>query len=307
MSKRFRGILAAVLGVALAGMLAWPAGTVAQLSQAGAYYYFFQAVNENDDPFTTEGAVRCSVYARGVGDNAYIAYTTSALLHNNTTVTFGGQSINGSYQLPLASNSNGIIHWYSALSTPVNLKCFTQYGDYAFKNGFKISDHKVKIDTTGAYKISRFPYVSGSTAIQSTGITIPAGGLIESIAVERVTALRGSPEFHLNVGFAGNHKVATQNALVNTLDLSTPGFLVLHNALNYGAAQNHLGAALSHTQVLGGGALVSLIRPVPYMVHVNSGLDVTYNVGPATTGGLGGHVYIFWRALHVGANGWGLN
>lgn len=309
-SKRFRGILAAVLSVAMAGVLAWPAVMSAQLSQAGAYYYFFQVVNEMDEPFTTVGAVRCSIYNRGSGQNAYIAYTNTQLLHNNTTVTdtAGGGQINGSYTLPLASNSNGIIHWYSALSTPVNVKCFTQYGDYAFKNGLSINTHKVRIDTSGSSKISRLPYVtSPGAAVTVTEIVIPAGALITDIAVEVTSSPIGTPtDGHINVGFDGNHTVATRNALVRNFKISNnTGFHVMHSQVLQAAVgvapQTHLGLALVHTSVIAG---TSLVTPRGYMVHVNSGLTVTYDTSLAPTS-MGGHVYIFWRALHVGANSWG--
>lgn len=311
-SKSFRGI-AAVLAVALAALLAWPAFTAAQLRiGGGAFYYFFQVVNENDEPFITPGAVRCSIYGRGSGDNAYIAYTTAALLHNNTTVSFDGKNINGSYTLPLASNDNGIIHWYSATSAPVNVKCFSQYGDYAYKQGLAITTHKVKIETSSAYKISRFPYVtSAGAAVTETSIVIPAGGLITDMAVEVTSSGIGTPtDGHINVGFAGNHVVATRNALVRNFKITNNvGFHVMHSnaqvlqpAIGV-APQTHLGLALVHTSVIAG---TSLVMARPYMVHVNSGLTVTYDTSLAPTK-MGGHVYIFWRMLHVGFNSQPLN
>lgn len=299
-SKRFRGI-AAVLAVALAGLLAWPALVASQgvKSGAGAYYYFFQAVNENEEPFTTAGAVRCSVYNRGANESGtlYLAHTTNQL------------SVNGAFSLPLASNDNGIIHWYSTSNVPVNLKCFTQYGDYAYKNGFTISTHKVKIDTAGAYKISRFPYTTNA-APTSTGIIIPAGALVTDVAVEVVTGVGAVPtDAHIDVGFAGNHTVAVRNALVRNMKINDRGFFLAHSQAFGGstptnAQGTHRGTALTHTYTTGANSVMNIDRN--YMVHVSSGLEVTYNTSAAPAG-IGGHVYIFWRMLHVGYNAQGQN
>lgn len=298
MKKSFRGI-AAGLALALASLLIWPAGMAAQVkSGAGAYYYFFQAVNENDEPFTTEGAVRCTLYNRGVdsSSNPYVAHTTNQLANN------------GAYTLPLASNGNGIIHWYSTLNTPVNVKCFTQYGDYAYRNGLAINTHKMRIDTSGAYKIVRFPYVT-SAGVTDTGITLPAGALVTDVAVEVVTGLYAPTDVHIDVGFNGNHTVATRNALVSRLRINNPGFQFVHagsvagGAAANSIAANHLGAAISHTTALGANGTLTV--PKAYLVHVNSGLNLTYDT--SNVAGIGGHVYIFFRMLHVGANGQGLN
>jgi hypothetical protein len=296
MSKSFRGF-AAVLAVVLAGLLAWPAVVASQgvKSGAGAYYYFFQVVNENDEPFTTPGAVRCSIYNRGMdaGANPYVAHTTNQL------------SNNGAYTLPLASNDNGIIHWYSTLNTPVNVKCFSQYGDYAYKNGLLITSHKVRMDTSGAYKISRFPYVTNAGPTL-TGIVIPPGGLVTDVAVEVVTGLYAPTDVHIDVGFAGNHTVAVRNALVNRMRINNPGFNLAHSATgtfaNGALSVSHMGVALVHVSAVSG---LSLVTARPYLVHMNSGLEVTYDT--SNVAGIGGHVYIFWRMLHVGYNSQGLN
>ena len=87
-------LLASVLALGLAwGM---PAGAFAQTTGAG-FYFWFQAVTEEGEPFQEEGAVRCSVYGR----DATTGYST---VHTTADLTTA-------YTLPLASSANGIVHW----------------------------------------------------------------------------------------------------------------------------------------------------------------------------------------------------
>lgn len=254
----------------------------------GQYYYWFQAVTEEGEPFTEEGAVRCSVYGRDATTGYATVHTTSAL----TTP----------YTLPLASSANGIIHWWSSTDVPVNLKCFTQYGDYAYKNSVARSRHRLQINTSGAYKIFRFPYVT-NTAPTLTGLIIPSGGIVTGAAVERITILDGA---HLNVGFDGNHAVASRNALVSQLDISQRGYVMAHLTNGAGAdlsaaiaaAGSHMGLALRHLVNATGDGKAMVLRP--YMVHVSSGLEINYTTSAGA--GIGGHVYIFWTQTHVGSN-----
>ena len=127
-SKRFRG-LAAVLAVVLAGLLAWPAVTASQIRTGNAYYYFFQVQNEYDEPFTTDGFAACSIYSYE-SDGAKRAYTHSAATLANGTAVGG----------PLYSNTNGIIHWYSATTEPVDVVCYTKGGDSGRKVNMTIRD-----------------------------------------------------------------------------------------------------------------------------------------------------------------------
>lgn len=281
----FRKALAAMLALAL---MATPSGVFAQ-GAGPAKYFWFQAVTEEGEPFQEEGAVRCSVYARD-------ASTGSSIVHANATLTTP-------YTLPLASSVNGIIHWYSSSTDPVNLKCYTQYGDYAFKNNFSINRHKVQIDTSGAYKVFRFPYVT-SASPTATGLVIPMGGIVTGASVERITIADGA---HINVGFAGNHAVASRNAIVSQLAVDQRGFVTAHLTANAGAdasafsatASSHIGMALRHQVAsTGSGFKSQIVRP--YQVHVSSGLEITYDT--ANIAGIGGHVYIYWTQQHVGAN-----
>lgn len=285
MNGIFRKALAAMLALAL---VAAPSGVFAQGAGPGKYFWF-QVVNENDEPFTEEGAVRCSVYGRD-------ASTGSAIVHTTAQFT-------QAYTLPLASSANGVVHWYSTADDPVNLKCYTQYGDYAYKNNFTRASHKVRIDTSGQNKILRFPYVT-SAQPTSTGLILPMGSLVTGVAIERITIADGA---HINVGFAGNHAVGSRNALASQVAVDQRGFIYAHEVANAGAdasapssaASTHIGLALRHmVGSTGSGFKAQVVRP--YMVHVSSGLELTYTT--SNVAGIGGHVYIYYTQMHVGAN-----
>lgn len=282
---KIRQMIAAILALTL--MVA-PTGAFAQ-GAGPAKYFWFQTVNEEGEPFQEEGAVRCSVYARD-------AQTGSSIVHANAQLTTA-------YTLPLANSGNGIIHWYSGSEDPVNLKCFTQYGDYAYKNNFGRNRHTVRIDTSGSRKIYRFPYVTNATPT-ATGLVIPMGGRVMDVMVERIGIADGA---HLNVGFTGNHAVSSWNALASQLAIDQRGFVTAHLTANAGsdagnfaaAAGSHIGLALRHQVAsTGSGFKSQIVRP--YMVHVSSGLEITYNT--SNVAGLGGHVYVIWEMMHVGSN-----
>jgi hypothetical protein len=295
-SKRFRGI-AAVLAVALAGLLAWPAVTASQIRTGNAYYYFFQVQNEYEEPFTADGFANCSIYSTlANGGN------TTGLTHSAATLA-QGTGVAG----PLYSNTNGIIHWYSAYTDPVDVVCYTKGGDSGRKTGMTIRDHRLKIDTSGVEKVVRFPFVS-NTAPTGTGIYIPAGAIVTNLAFNIVTV--GATPGHINVGFGGNHGESFWNALANRVALSTsedistplPGFKMLRVRGGVGThpqSANHLGLLLRHAIVDVGTSNGSSVYNGGYMVHTTGGLEVTYNT--ASLAPVGGHGFVFFRMIHVGA------
>ena len=292
-SKRFRGI-AAVLAVVLAGLLAWPAVTASQVRTGNGYYYFFQVQNEHDEPFTTDAFVACSIYQNTENGSVY-SYTHANSTMNNASAQAG----------PLYSNVNGIIHWYSTSTTPVDVVCYTRGGDSGRKINMTTSEHKLRIPTSGGLKVVRFPFSGTTTARYQTdsglGIVIPEGAVVTGVAVQLVTS--PSQWAHLDVGLGGAHAVAGSGAaLARQLDLQrTPGFILAHNASCFPPAANcvagdHLGAALTHVTALSGNGTLRSYRE--YMVHVSGGMALTYST-PA--GAQGGHVYVFFRTLHVGS------
>jgi len=299
MSKRFRGILAALLAVAVAGVLAWPAVMAAQIRTSGqpGYYYFFQVQNEYEEPFTTDGFVACSIYSRE--DNGRTRFWThSAASLANGTAQAG----------PLYSSVNGLIHWYSGTTNPVDVVCYTKGGDSGRKVQMSIRDHRLRIVTSGADKVIRFPF-STNTAPTGSGIYIPEGATVSGVALQIATP--GATVAHVDVGFGGNHAFAVRNALANRLQAG-PNTLTASAGFNtympptgavgatwpdiggiQTAAKTHYGVLLNHFGALGGyyngGA----------MVHTTGGLEVTYTT--SNVAGLGGHIYVFFRVLHVGS------
>ena len=291
MKKSFRGI-AAALALALAGLMIWPAVMSAQVRTGNAYYYFFQVQNEHDEPFTADGFAACSIYS--VGDNG----------GNRTSVTHNAASLNQGTGVagPLYSNTNGIIHWYSASTNPVDVICYTKAGDSGRKAQMSIREHKLRIVTSGAEKVVRVPY-STNTAPVNTGIVIPEGALVTGLAVQVTTAATAGLQFaHLDVGFTGNHAAAVRNALLSQYDIFRgTGFYGLHAGSTTGAAgiQNHYGVLLRHAVTQGSGTPTTTnIFNGGYMVHSTGGLTLSYNT--SNSAGIGGHFYVFYRLLHVG-------
>lgn len=295
MKTRFRKVLAGILTLSVIALLAWPALTAAQLKTGGAYYYFFQVQNEYGEPFTADAYVNCSVYttlANGGG--------TTSVVHSAASLA-QGTGLAG----PLYSNTNGIIHWYSAYSVPVNVVCFTKGGDSGRKSQLTISQHQLKIDTSGMEKVVRFPW-STNTAQTDTGVTIPEGSLVTGVAVMISGPATAGLQFaHLDVGFLGNHSAAVRNALLNRYDVfRSTGFYGVHAGSTTGAApiQNHYGTLLQHAITQGSGTPTTTnIYNGGYMVHVTGGLRLSYDTSNSL--GIGGHVYVFFRLLHVGATG----
>lgn len=292
-SKSFRGI-AAALALVLAGLLAWPAVVASQVRTGGAYYYFFQVQNEYDEPFTDDAFVSCSIYTNA--ENGSVRSYTHAASSLSLASAQGG---------PLYSSVNGLIHWYSSTADPVDVVCYTKGGDSARKNNMTIREHKLRVDTSGANKVVRFPFSGGAAAKYQTdsglGVVIPEGAVVSGVAVQLAT--RPAQWAHLDVGFGGAHAVAGSGAaLARQIDLQqAPGFILAHNSSCYPPAANcvagdHLGAALTHVTALAGNGTLRGYRP--YMVHVSGGLSLTYST-PA--GAQGGHVYVFYRTLHVGS------
>ena len=301
-TKRFRGILAAVLAIALAGVLAWPAVMSAQLRQSGqpGYYYFFQVQNEYEEPFTTDGFVACSIYSRE-DNGATRFWTHSAASLANSTAQAG----------PLYSNTNGIIHWYSGTTNPVSVVCYTKGGDAGRKVRMSIRDHKIRIVTSGADKVIRFPF-STNTAPTGSGIYIPEGATVLGVALQIATP--GATVAHVDVGFGGNHAFGLRNALADRLQAGpntmtaaagfntymppsgaagatwvNGGIQSVPAVAHYGILLRHLNAGLAAASFYNGGA----------MVHTTGGLEVTYTT--SNVAGLGGHIYVFFRVLHVGS------
>ena len=300
MKKSFRGI-AAVLAVLMAGVLAWPAVVGSQVRTGSAYYYFFQVQNEHDEPFTTDGFVNCSIYQYNDNGSIY-AYT-----HANSTLNLASAQAG-----PLYSNTNGIIHWYSASTNPVDVVCYTKGGDSGRKVRMSIREHRLRINTSGMEKVVRFP-ISTNTAPVSTGIYIPQGAIVTGAALNIVTP--GATVAHVDIGFGGNHAFAFWNGIADRLQAgpnttsASAGFNSFMDPTGaVGAtwpgiggiqsiARTHAGSLLKHYGVAAapnGGAYNGGV-----MVHTTGGLELRYVTSNVAS--LGGHAFVFFRALHVGS------
>lgn len=285
-----------------------PASVVAQ----GPFYFWWLVQDERGEPFTGQN-VQCSVYR----PNTH----TAAVIHTSSTLTAGGSS-------PLFSDANGKLHFYSASDAPVDLTCFYAHGGQAEINRFRTTDHKIVLPRQSGTKISRFSVTNSTTATnQSSGITLPQGALVRDVIIQNLAPDGRTTTFHISVGFAGNHAVAANvNALVDAQALTSPDeWLRPHLVLaagSYGiiAAGNHRGVALSqyHNLVCLGGVCsglttvggISTYRETPYLIHVASGLDVTYAINvPGVTNNSGArlHVFIVWQQFHTGINRLGRN
>ena len=67
---------------------------------------------------------------------------------------------------------------------------------------------------------------------------------------------------------------------------------------------SHRGTALAVIQQAHGATagFSGLYFERPYLVHVASGLTVSYSAQPGTGAGVRAHVFILWQQAHVGVN-----
>lgn len=288
MKKSFRGILAAVMAL---GVLMTPALLAAQTG----YYYWFQMQDVQGEPFTENGEFSCSIY-QGAGSGATIAQ-----IHANSSFNLAS-----ALPQPIYSDRNGRVHFYSTSDTTFRAACYSKYGRYGVLERLDRTGVKsLRVEREPLNRISRFQYTT-NTSPTVTNIVIPKGGRIVDVLVVPSSPPQTGPTStccHLNVGFDGNHAVATGGALVAAMDISggynadsplRPIFVV-----NGAATVNrHRGAALRyHVTTNGYGSY----GEVPYLVHVSSGLTVTYSTTSAAS--QGGHVYILWDQTHLGVLG----
>lgn|SRR3990167_3809116 len=248
-------------------------------------YFWWTVVDEQDRPYTGQN-VQCSVFRPNIH---------AAIVLHNATLSSGNTN-------PLWSDASGRLHFYSASADPVDVACYYANGGASFVNKLTRQTHKIVIDRQGR-KISRFSVNNTSTATnQSTGITLPQGAIVRDVIVQNLNP-QGLGTYHLSVGFAGNHAVAANvNALISAQALTSPDEWVRPHASIMTAGGNmasHRGVALEYH-------INGMYAERSYMVHVASGLDVTYAVNPGTGAGARAHVYILWEQYHTGVNRLGL-
>ena len=291
MIRHFRThkILSAVAGVLALLLSAGPA--VAQT------YFWWQIVDERNEPYTGEN-VQCSVWRPNVH--------AAIVLHAGSA----GPGLSSGITSPLWGDTIGKFHFWSSLNTPVDVTCWYNFGGGGFAGRIDRETHKIVLPRQGT-QISRFAVNSTAATYQTnSGIVIPQGGLIRDVIIQNL-APRGLGTYHLTVGFLGDHSVATANSLVSTQALTSPDewlhpHLVASAGLPPTGSGTHRGTALGifHAQVYAGasGTGTALYREIPYLVHVATGLQVSYSAQPGTAAAVRAHVFIIWDRLHSAAN-----
>lgn len=263
--------------------------------------FWWLAVDELNQPYTGQN-VQCSIYRSNV--HAAIVLHTSAALDTGLPQ-------------PIWSDANGRLHFYSSLRDPVDATCYYTYGGAGFSGRMTRFDHKIVLPRQGT-QIVRFGVNSTAATYQTdSGIVLPQGALVRDVIIQNLNPL-GLGQYHLSVGFLGNHAVATAIALVQTQALNSPDeWLRGHMVGGFGTGLgggtltgNHRGTALSdyHTSLCLGGVCGSTTAGISryiersYLVHVATGLGVSYSAQPGTSAGVRAHVYILYDRLHSPAN-----
>lgn len=304
-----------VAGLMAALMLAvWPGLALAQT------YFWVGVEDETGRPYTEEGVIRCSVYEPNAG-SAAIVYLGNEATPGTTTVSKAN-----SHAGQLVSDVNGRVHFYSTRDAGARyqIKCFSQYGGAGFLNDLTRATHRLIVPQNNIQKVSRFPFSTASQPTAGSGgltsIWLPQGALITGVMVEK-TGHPGANDVHLSVGFAGEHAVSRDNSLVSNMALNPMPIGYMQNVHNTVrgtilnapliAGASHIGLALRHAYDGGNvqsTAVSTTLSFRPYLIHVASGLNVTYTAcgeGALCPGGndvYGGHVYILWQQLHMGIN-----
>lgn len=303
MKTMIRKWLAGALAVALLLAPAAPVPVADAQVNTSPQYFWFQVIDERGEPYTGQN-VQCSIFRPN--QHASIVLHTSATLSNNVAS-----------RDPLFSDASGRVHFYSTSQDPVDIACYYVHGGSAFINRLDRFTHKVVVPRQQTYKVSRFSVNNATTATnQSAGISIPSGALVRDVIVQNLNPKGVASAYHISVGFAGNHAIAANvNALVDALALTSPdewlrAHVQLANAgtVNERVGTSHRGTALQRLIAGHGSASGSIgfYSEIPYLVHVASGLDVTYAVTVPATATARLHVYILWQQLHVGINRLGL-
>ena len=282
----------------------WLAASLAALILAAApagaqspYYFWWNVVDENGLSLKSStagvGDVSCSVFR----PNQY----GPAILHSNSSLSNPGRTG------PLFSDSNARLHFYSLSADPVDVNCYYTYGGSASIGKMDRFTHKIVIPRNAVDRVSRFSVsVSGAATYQvDSGLALPPGALIREVLVQNNHVVGNTTvgTYHISVGFLGNHTVGVANALANIypLNLGVTWLMAPFSTVNAGTLHvtaNHRGIALLGPTIAAGTPAL----PVPYLVHVQGGLQVSYSTSASTVYdqvfGHNVHVYILWQQFH---------
>ena len=273
------------------GLLMTPVSAFAQ------YYFWWQVQDEYGRPFPSQ-TISCSVYELA-SHGAAVLYSLPSLAPHAGVQT----------SMPLLSDSNSRLHFYSSTSNDKRVVCFYARGGAATDVRLSRTVHSIMIDRQGR-KVVRFPYVTNATTVQ-TGIFLPQGATVRDVIVQNLGTGKGegntTADAHLDVGFAGDHRVAIGHALVRQLGLEREQWQRPHFTASFGGTtgfyvnQIHRGNSLAFAiqgHRTGDSGRAGVYIETPYLIHVAGGLEVTYTTN--NTPGISGHVYILFDSYHTG-------
>ena len=334
LSKVLAGLLVAFLLVA-------PNPVLGQ----GAFYFWWQVVDELDRPYTGQ-TVRCSVYDL-LTVHSQLLFGREKVLHYEAQMADAGTT------QPLLSDANGRLHFYSSISTDVRVNCFSAYGGQG-RARLSRGVHKIIIPRGFGNKVARFEFKT-NTGTTRTGLWLPVGTVIRDVIVYNAAPVNdegnNTVAAHLNVGFVGDHVVADmgrldnhqKSAFVHSFGLLAFGSRTgaygsdisgvakqwfrpgVHITAGGGAAGSapggsspaitgsHRGAALAYMHTAGnlvgvgadGRGGLGLYFEQSYMVNSPNGIEVTYSTSSNTD--IKGHVYLMFDLYHVDAVGSGIS
>ena len=291
MTTKIRRIVAGLLALGL--VLAPNAGF------AQATYFWWQVVDEVGRPYPSQ-TVSCSVYDLASHGAKELFLLPSLARHAGVLTS-----------MPLLSDSNSRLHFYSESTTDVRVTCFYARGGAATDVRLSRFAHTVMIDRQGR-KVVRIPYVR-NTSPTNTGIWLPQGAVVRDVIVNNLGTGAGVTtdllaDAHLDVGFGGNHTVATGHALVRQLGLNFGDWQRPHFTATIRGARGgytfdgfHRGNALAFA--IQGHRAGDVMFPGVYIersytIHVAGGLEVTYTTNNVP--GISGHIYIMYDSFHTG-------
>ena len=294
MKTMMRKLVASLLAL---GLVLLPGQALAQ------YYFWWQVVDEYGKPFPTQ-TISCSVYELASHGAAELFLQPSLARHAGVLTS-----------MPLLSDATSRVHFYSATSDDKRAVCYYARGGAATDLRLSRFTHNVMIDRQGR-KVVRIPYVTNATT-QNTGVWLPQGALVRDVIINNLGLGKGfgenTADAHLDVGFAGNHRVAIGHALVRQLGLDAGTWQRAHftasrgagktgvyiDAIHRGNALLALGGVQGHRA--GDSGFPGFYSEVPYLIHVAGGLEVTYTTN-AAGGSISGHIYILYDSLHTGVS-----
>ena len=282
-----------VAGLLALGMVLMPGQALAQS------YFWWTVVDEFGRPYPSQ-TVSCSVYDLASHGAKELFLLPSLARHAGVLTT-----------MPLLSDADSRLHFYTDSTSDVRVVCYYARGGAATDVRLSRFAHTVMIDRQGR-KIVRIPYVTNATTTNS-GVWLPQGATVRDVVVNNLGSGRGQSDLiadaHLDVGFAGNHRVAVGHALVRQLGLETGLWQRPHFTASYGGTggfyvnASHRGGALAFViqgHRTGDSGRAGVYIETPYLIHVAGGLEVTYTTN--NTPGISGHLYILYDSYHTGVS-----